>query len=302
MIKKATETLERTLAPVGRGVKKLLSPVIAKLDNTEPDVLKRWLNRLLLVEIIFFIGVAIYRHSISSVFSDAFGATSVGGLYSFIAPLIDNFNDPLMGLDKVQLTDNAFLMWILSGFGYMLLLKYNDIIGGAGYGKVMQIIHSIFFCMFIGVVGAPIALLIIGAIVLPVQPLWATGSTILRILSVVLGAVGMGLLGIMLVYTIKALISTLKDFVKFYIFLFILMIVVYVLSALLSKLIGIMSESALLSPIINWIGSLLASAGASETSGAGLATNATFIKTVLGVCIFLMYNVSAVLHGDGLVV
>ncbi len=291
---------------MGYRISKMLSrvfdPVIRRINSVEPERLKRYLNLYLLAEIILFIGMAIYRHSFVKLFSDAFGATTVGGLYSFAVPVLLNLDDPLAGLMDAKITTQGFVMWSFSGFGYIALRKYNGLTEKLKYGRPMQLIHSIIFCLFLGVVGTPAAILATGIFILPVEPLWSAGPALLKVLAIVLGGIAIALFVTMMVSAIKALISVIKDFAKLYVFILILLIVALVVLFLLEKLVSFMEQSAFLAPLVAGIDTFFCSVGVSENSIVGLIQSPVFVKITIGVVIFLMYNITAVIHKDGLVI
>ncbi len=290
MRKKISNTLHR-----------VIDPVISRLNEADPGRLRLYLNLFLLAEIIYFVGSGIYRHNPGQVFSDAFAATTVGGLYSFAAPILMNLKEPLYALENLGLTWESFGVWCLSGFGYIALLKYNELTDNLDYGRPLQFIHSVFFCLFCGAVAAPIAFLVLGALLVPADCLWKAGPLLLKAIAVVPGLAAIAFLVICVFYAVKALIDVLKDFIKLYLFIFIILLVLLGLTLLLGILVSFMEQSSLLSSIISGIDSLLISAGVDENSAANFITKPAFIKGAIGFAVFLMYNISALLHDDGIV-
>lgn len=286
---------------VSRMLRRVFDPIIRRINSVEPGRLKQYLNLFLLAEIILFIGMAVYHRSFSKLFSDAFGATAVGGLYSFAVPVLMNLDNPLAELMDAKLTMQGFVMWSFSGFGYIVLKKYNCLTERLKYGRPMQLIHSIFFCLFLGVVGTPAAILVTGVFILPVEPLWSAGPALFKVVAIVLGGTAIALFVTMMVSSIKALISVIKDFAKLYVFILFLLIVALVIVFLVEKLVSFMEQSALLAPLVAGVDAFLFSVGVSENSVVNLIQSPTFVKIMIGVVIFLMYNITAVVHKDGLV-
>lgn len=281
---------------------KVSASITRKMNSTGPERMRYYLNLFLLAEVILLIGMGLYRHSLGKLFSDAFKATAVGGLYSFAAPVFMNLDNPLAGLMEAKLTSDDFVIWACSGFGYIALTRYNALTEKLGYSRSMQFIHSIFLCLFLGGVGTPIAILIAGLLILPAESLWAAGPIVLKAIALVLGGAGMAFFVTLLVTSVKSLISQIKDFVKLYLFILVFLAVLLVVVLLLEKLVSFMEQSAVLSPLLAGIEAILRFVGITENSIINLIQTPVFVKGAIGAAIFLMYNITAVRHDRGVVI
>lgn len=259
---------------------------------------KLLLNLLLVVEIAIFAGKAIYEHSLMGAFMDAFNATNVGGLYSFASGFFFHLDDPLMWVSGLDMTFESFIIWSCSGFSYIALLYYNGLTSKLGFNRPMQIIHSIFFSQILGLIGGTLVLCVLGALILPVQPLWDTKVFPLQAVAFVLGAAATVLFVVLAVYSFKSLFGLIKDTARLWLFALIASVVLLAFVLLLERLINF----SFLGDVANWFLNLFGGTALTEQDVTAFIESPAVAKGALAVAIFLMYNISAAIQGEDYVI